>query len=306
MVSEKDFNRRAFRAEEEGKEKGEGGPAGPFSREQGSSFPHSQSCGGSFPAEVPTPADPGLTTREDEARTVEVPPSAANPILQAGGAASEPSATLKDVDRPLREDNSPHASGQAGIIVRKSFRPGLGKPLHLLYGTNGGVGPSRPTSLDGSRPTAGDPGLRSGVNEEGEEEDEEEEEEEDEESPLPSSGEIEETLNSAGSAKGRRRKISVILAKLIRRDRAHTAAAKAFRESVEQRLEALERDFFLGVTDCPGGPSAESSPGRCISQIRDHARRINLGCTTLSSYFNPLAPPRTRRRERGRWSWKPY
>ncbi|KAK8947386.1 hypothetical protein KSP39_PZI006996 [Platanthera zijinensis] len=146
MVSEKDFNHRAFRAEEKGKEKGEGGPAGPFSREQGSSFPHSQSCGGSFPAEVPAPADPGLTAREVEARTVELPPLVTNPTLQAGGTASEPSATPKDADHLLGEDNSPRASGQVGTIVREPFRPGLGKPLHLLYGTNGGVGPSRPTA----------------------------------------------------------------------------------------------------------------------------------------------------------------
>ncbi|KAK8951355.1 hypothetical protein KSP39_PZI004548 [Platanthera zijinensis] len=102
----------------------------------------------------PASALPGFVTREDEARTGASISSAANPALAAGGVALEPFTTPKDADHPLGEDNPLHASGQAGTLVRKPFRPGRGKPLHLLYGTDGGVGPSHPTSVNGSRLTA--------------------------------------------------------------------------------------------------------------------------------------------------------
>ncbi|KAK8957601.1 hypothetical protein KSP39_PZI000292 [Platanthera zijinensis] len=72
-----------------------------------------------------------------------------NPL---GEAPADPS-LMPEADRSEREGDPPQTSGPAETTARKTFRPGRGKPLHLLFGRDveGEPEPSRLPPADGSR-----------------------------------------------------------------------------------------------------------------------------------------------------------
>ncbi|KAK8942636.1 hypothetical protein KSP39_PZI008748 [Platanthera zijinensis] len=229
------------------------------------------------------------------------------------GRADNPSPPQKGSLPPAREDVSAPSPGQAGTVTRKTFRPGRGKPLHLLFGKEpeGEPGPSRPSSVDDSRHAAGVMEPRAGAEEEGDEDEEEvrEEEREDaESSPFPSSDEMEEFLDAAGNGRNRRKRVTVLLSKLARRERANSSAVKEIRGMVERRMTVMERDYSHLISEMERQDTliAETSPSRHVARIRDQARLIILGCTAMTAYFNPRVPPRTGRQGRGRWRWEQY
>ncbi|KAK8940281.1 hypothetical protein KSP40_PGU010928 [Platanthera guangdongensis] len=226
--------------------------------------------------------------------------------IPAGGVISESSAPASGSQLSAREGISVPPLGETETPKRRTFCLGRGKPLHLLFGksSEGQPGPSRQPSGEGIHRSS-EPKEQEA---EGEEDEDEEEEEEREDSPLPSASEMEDFLEASGSGKARRQRIAGVLSKLARQQRANSAAVRRIHEMMERRLAIVERDcaYLLGGAESQDTLSADTSPGRHIARIRDQLRLANQGLTTLTAFLDPRVPPKSGRRELGRWRWVSY